>query len=197
MLLATGRRWRSVLRLQEGVQYTDGILTYDASVWGTSSSVSGNQRFDPSINYYAVLDVPLDATREEITRTYRSLMRITHPDNFTEPMERKKAEERSKLINAAYTVLSRPDIRKEYDQVMRHQLMADVVMQRYTGGGPSGASSFARERPSASPRTIRAQKAAYRSAVVQIMLTTTAVVLGLALAIILLVLAANGVQALI
>lgn len=158
--------------------------------------MSGNQRFDPSINYYAVLNVPLDATREEITRTYRSLMRLTHPDNFSEPLERKKAEERSKLINAAYTVLSRPDIRKEYDQVMRHQLMADVVMERYTGNRSQGTMPLERERRPASPRTMQAQKAAYRSAVVQILLTTTAVVLGLAGAIILLVVAANGIQSL-
>lgn len=186
-----------MLRCPPGVQYTDGILTYDSSWSGEQdASVSGNRRFDPSINYYAVLDVPLDATREEITRTYRSLMRITHPDNFSEPMERKKAEERSKLINAAYTVLSRPEIRKEYDQVMRHQLMADVVMQRYTGGSPHRTAPVTRQRRPASARTVRAQRAAYRSAVVQLMLATTAVVLGIAVVIVLSVAVFSGVSTL-
>jgi curved DNA-binding protein CbpA len=146
--------------------------------------VSRNQLFDPSINYYAVLDVPLDATREEITRTYRQLMRVTHPDNFTEPRDRLKAEERSKLINAAYTVLSKPDIRQEYDKVMRHRLMADVVMQRYTGGSPGRPSPLERERRTPSAQTIQAQRAAYRSAVWQLMLTTAAVALGLVVVII-------------
>ena len=158
--------------------------------------MSRNQRFDPSINYYAVLDVPLDATRDEITRTYRRLMRLTHPDNFTEPMERLKAEERSKMINAAYTVLSRPDVRKEYDQVMRHQLMADVVMQRYTGSGSYRSASPAQQRRPPTPQTIRLQRAAYRSAVLQIMLTTAAVVFGLALAIIVVVVAFSAVSSL-
>jgi len=158
--------------------------------------VSRNQRFDPSINYYAVLDVPLDATRDEITRTYRSLMRLTHPDNFSDPMERLKAEERSKVINAAYTVLSRPDLRKDYDQVMRHQLMADVVMQRYTGGGPNRASMVEYSRRAASPRTKRAQRDAYRSAVWQLMLATAAVALGLAVVIVVGVVAVSGLQAL-
>lgn len=158
--------------------------------------MSRNQRFDPSINYYAVLDVPLDATRDEITRTYRSLMRHTHPDNFTEPVERMKAEERSKLINAAYTVLSRPETRKEYDRVMRHQLMADVVMQRYTGGGPNRASTLERNRRPPSQQTLRAQRAAFRSAVLQIMLTTAAVVFGLAFIIVVSVVAINGVRTL-
>lgn len=179
------------------LQYTDGILTYDSMQPGEhDANVSRNPRFDPSINYYAVLDVPLDATREEITRTYRSLMRLTHPDNFTEPMERLKAEERSKLINAAYTVLSRPEIRKEYDRVMRHQLMADVVMQRYTGGGPNRGTAFEQHRRPPSPQTVRAQRNAYRSAVLQIMLTTAAVVLGLALVIVVGVVAVNGLRTL-
>lgn len=186
-----------MLRRAANLQYTDDILTYDSTRSGEQdASVSGNRRFDPSINYYAVLDVPLDATREEITRTYRSLMRITHPDNFSEPLERKKAEERSKLINAAYTVLSRPDIRKEYDQVMRHKLMAEVVMQRYTGGSPQRASPMAPQRRPASARTVRAQKAAYRSAVVQLMLATTAVVLGIAAVIVLFVAISSGLSTL-
>lgn len=159
--------------------------------------MSGHRRFDPSINYYAVLDVPLDATREEITRTYRSLMRLTHPDNFSEPLERKKAEERSKLINMAYTVLSRPDIRKEYDQVMRHQLMADVVMQRYTGGGPQRAAPVARQRGPASAQSVRAQRNAYRSAVVQLMLATAAVGVGIAAIIVVISVVASGIGSLL
>ena len=47
-------------------------------------------RFDPSINDYQVLDVAVSATREEITRAYRDLMKVTHPDNFQEPAARAK-----------------------------------------------------------------------------------------------------------
>lgn len=156
--------------------------------------MSRNQRFDPSINYYAVLDVSLDASREEITRTYRALMRLTHPDNFNEPLARQKAEERTKLINAAYTVLSRPDIRKEYDQIMRRRLMADVVMQRYTGSTPGRPTQVDRQRRPPSAQTVRAQREAYKSAVLQLMLTTAAVVFGLIVVIIVSVLVINGLQ---
>lgn len=154
--------------------------------------MSRNQRFDPSINYYAVLDVSLDASREEITRTYRALMRITHPDNFSEPSARQKAEERTKLINAAYTVLSRPEIRKEYDQIMRHRLMADVVMQRYTGGAPGRPTQVNRPRRQPSAQTVRAQREAYKSAVWQLVLTTATVVFGLIVVILVSVLLING-----
>lgn len=172
-------------------------MTYEIARFREQDArVSRNQRFDPSINYYAVLNVSLNASREEITRTYRGLMRITHPDNFSEPLERQKAEERSKLINAAYTVLSRPDMRKEYDKLMRHQLMADVVMQRYTGGGPDRPSPLERERRSPSPHTVKAQRSAYKSAVLQLMMTTAAVVVGLIVIIIVGALAVNGLQTL-
>lgn len=156
--------------------------------------MSRNQRFDTSINYYAVLDVSLDASREEITRTYRALMRLTHPDNFSEPDARQKAEERAKLINAAYAVLSRPEIRREYDQVMRHQLMADVVMQRYTGGSPRRATQVQRARRRSSSQSARAQKEAYTSAVWQLVLTTAAVVVGLIVVIIMFVVVVNAFQ---
>jgi curved DNA-binding protein CbpA len=133
-------------------------------------------RFDTSINYYQVLDVPPAATREEITRAYRKLMRITHPDNFQEPRARAKAEERAKLINAAYTVLSRPEVRQEYDSQMRATAVSDALMQRYTGNMPGRTASGNATRRPPSPRTVRAQKRAYASAVRQLMLTTTAFV---------------------
>lgn len=133
-------------------------------------------RFDTSINYYQVLDVPLGASREEITRAYRALMRITHPDNFSDPGQRAKAEERTKLINAAYSVLSKPEIRREYDAQMRSTIVADTLMQRYTGSTP-GRGEPARIRPrTPSARTMRAQRNANRSAVVQILLVTGAFV---------------------
>jgi len=131
-------------------------------------------RFDPTINYYQVLDVQLGASREEITRAYRALMRLTHPDNFVEPDQRAKAEERAKLINAAYSVLSKPEVRGAYDAQMRTTVVSDTLMQRYTGNTPGqGAQARPRPRP-ASARATRAQRKAQRSAVLQILLVTAA-----------------------
>ncbi|MEX2315140.1 MAG: J domain-containing protein, partial [Thermomicrobiales bacterium] len=113
-------------------------------------------------------------SREEITRAYRALMRLTHPDNFVEPDQRAKAEERAKLINAAYSVLSKPEIRSAYDAQMRTTVVSDALMQRYTGNTPGhGAQARPRSQP-ASARTARAQRKAHRSAVLQILLVTSA-----------------------
>jgi curved DNA-binding protein CbpA len=161
------------------------------------STSRSRPRFDTSINYYQVLDVPLGASSEEITRAYRALMRITHPDNFSEPDQRAKAEERAKLINAAYSVLSKPEIRREYDAQMRSTIVADSLMQRYTGNAPGrGAPDRARPRkPSA--RTMRAQRNAHRSAVVQILLVTGAFVVVLIVVIASVVLAFNALTAIV
>jgi diphthamide biosynthesis protein 4 len=133
-------------------------------------------RFDPTINYYQALDVPPGATGEEITRAYRALMRITHPDNFRDADQRSKAEERCKLINAAYTVLSRPETRREYDAQIRTTAMSDALMQRYTGNAPVGGAA-ARPRPRRpSARTMRATRRANHLAVIQILIVTAAFV---------------------
>ena len=153
-------------------------------------------RFDTSINYYQVLDVPFGASKEEITRSYRQLMRLTHPDRFSDPDQRAKAEERAKLINAAYTVLSRPAERQQYDSVMRHTAMAEALMQRYTGSAPGRpAPTTVPPRPP-SPRVVKAQKAAYHSAVGQLLVIASGVVLGLIALIMIWALATRGVEAL-
>jgi curved DNA-binding protein CbpA len=145
--------------------------------------VSTRRQFDATVNYYAVLDVAIDASPEEITQTYRALMRITHPDNFSDPIQREKAEARTKDINAAYAVLSRPELRREYDQVMRRQLMADLLMQRYSGNAPQGSRQFERLARQPSPQVARAQRQARSSAIVQVLLTFAGAALVLALGI--------------
>jgi len=129
-------------------------------------------RFDTSVNYYQVLNVAPGATAEDITRAYRALMRVNHPDFYQESLARAKAEERAKLINAAYAVLSRPDARKAYDAQMRPRAVSDTLMQRYTGAAPGRADPMgARPRPRPPSRAAtRARRRAYRSAVRQLML---------------------------
>lgn len=64
-------------------------------------------------DFYKVLGVPKDAPQEEIKKSYRKLARQNHPDaNKGDP----KAEERFKEVSEAYSVLSDPAKRKEYDE---------------------------------------------------------------------------------
>lgn len=65
-------------------------------------------------NYYELLDVPPDATVEEIKRAYRRMARKYHPD--LNPGD-KQAEETFKNLVEAYDVLCDPKQREKYDQI--------------------------------------------------------------------------------
>ncbi len=63
-------------------------------------------------DYYNLLGVAKDATKEDIQRAYRKLARKYHPDMNGNS----HAEEKFKLINEAHSTLVDPDKRKLYDQ---------------------------------------------------------------------------------
>src|SRR6516165_8191865 len=62
-------------------------------------------------DYYQILGVPRDADAEAIKNAFHLLARRYHPDRCGEP----GAEARFKEITEAYTVLSDPARRAEYD----------------------------------------------------------------------------------
>ena len=65
-------------------------------------------------DYYEILEVPRDASNEEIKQVFRRLARQYHPD--LNPGN-KEAEEKFKDIGEAYEVLSDPTKRAQYDQL--------------------------------------------------------------------------------
>ena len=70
--------------------------------------MSSNQK-----DYYEVLEVSKEATPEEIRKAYKKLAIKWHPDKHVD--DKKEAEEKFKEIAEAYSVLSDPDKKKEYD----------------------------------------------------------------------------------
>lgn len=64
-------------------------------------------------NYYQILGVDQNASEEDIKKAYRQLARKYHPD--VNPGN-KEAEEKFKDINEAFSVLSDPKKRAQYDQ---------------------------------------------------------------------------------
>ena len=63
-------------------------------------------------DYYDILGVDRNASKEDLKTAYRRLARKYHPDVNKEP----GAEEQFKEINRAYEVLSEPETRSRYDQ---------------------------------------------------------------------------------
>lgn len=64
-------------------------------------------------DYYKILGVSRDASKEEIKRAYRRLALKYHPDRNKSP----DAEERFKEISEAYAVLSDDEKRRQYDML--------------------------------------------------------------------------------
>ncbi len=79
-------------------------------------------------DFYAVLGVSKDVSEAELKKVYRKLARQYHPDS--NPGDA-KAEAKFKEISEAHSVLSDPELRREYDQI---RAMGSGA--RFSAGGP-------------------------------------------------------------
>jgi len=90
-------------------------------------------------DFYSVLGVAQDATAEDVKKAYRKLARKHHPDANKGSAS---SEKRFKEVGEAYSVLSDPEQRKQYDAI-RSMARGGA---RFTagGGGPSagGGAGF-------------------------------------------------------
>ncbi|KAK4477373.1 hypothetical protein RD792_016594 [Penstemon davidsonii] len=68
------------------------------------------EKLEQNMNYYELLGVSIDSSPEEIKSSYRKLQKKYHPDIAGE-----KGHESALLLNKAYRVLVKDDLRKEYD----------------------------------------------------------------------------------
>jgi molecular chaperone DnaJ len=80
-------------------------------------------------DFYAVLGVGKDVSDADLKKTYRKLARQHHPDSNAGNAQ---AEAKFKEISEAYSVLSDPELRAEYDQI---RAMGSGA--RFTAGGQS------------------------------------------------------------
>jgi molecular chaperone DnaJ len=93
-------------------------------------------------DFYAVLGVPVDATASDIKKAYRKSARQFHPD--ASPGD-SSADKRFKEIGEAYSVLSDPEQRQQYDAIRsmsRGGARFTAGGGGSAGGGPGGAAGF-------------------------------------------------------
>uniref|UniRef100_A0A8R1HYF1 J domain-containing protein n=1 Tax=Caenorhabditis japonica TaxID=281687 RepID=A0A8R1HYF1_CAEJA len=87
----------------------------------SGSSICGDEDGDllfdeeEEIDFYAILNVPKDATDDEIIKAYRKRCLMFHPDRFTDETEKKDAERVFVKLRRAHEVLLDPKQRAIYD----------------------------------------------------------------------------------
>ncbi|WP_323959398.1 DnaJ domain-containing protein [Arthrobacter sp. JZ12] len=86
-------------------------------------------------DFYKILGVPKDASDADIKKAYRKLARKFHPDQNHNDAA---AEKQFKDISEAYSVLSDPEERQQYDAI---RAMGSGA--RFTAGGPGGPGGAA------------------------------------------------------
>jgi molecular chaperone DnaJ len=86
-------------------------------------------------DYYETLDVPRNATQDDIKRAFRRLAMQYHPDRNSE----EGAEARFKEINEAYEILSDPERRSNYDRFGHAGLEGSFSSRGFEGFGPFGS----------------------------------------------------------
>ena len=95
---------------------------------------------------YRVLGVPEGASRDEIRRRFRHLVRVSHPDRH--PLDQRTAALRMAEINVAAAVLLDPQRRGEYDRQRR----LDAEARRY--GTRAGVRTEGRSRGRSAPHFV-------------------------------------------
>ena len=68
-------------------------------------------------NYYKILEVDSSASPEVIEKAYKALAKKYHPD-LQEESQKESAGEKLKEINEAYEILSNPESKAKFDQML-------------------------------------------------------------------------------
>ena len=97
--------------------------------------------FDVSIDYYAILGCKRDSSAEEIKKAHVKLALENHPDTLS-PSDRgnKLVDDggaRFRRISEAWSVLSRPDLRKAYDSARAKSSAAAIRGMTATSTAPT------------------------------------------------------------
>ncbi|HXY38427.1 MAG TPA: DnaJ domain-containing protein [Vicinamibacteria bacterium] len=90
-------------------------------------------------DFYGLLGVTASASTAEIRQAYLRLARDRHPDHFTDPAEKRRAEVEFQDLTTAFNTLVNPRTRQEYDEAQ--------ARPQPRGPAEMAADAFARAQP--------------------------------------------------
>lgn len=121
--------------------------------YATAAKTSNDRKTSKKKTHYEVLQVPQDASLQDIKKAYRKLAVQHHPDR--NPGHEEEATVRFREVSEAYEILSDEKSRKQYDNMLKYGGFdtagsdgSGVKFNWSTGGGGSrGGSEFKHRDP--------------------------------------------------
>lgn len=92
------------------------------------------------MTHYEILGIKNTATNDEIKTAYKKLVKKYHPDVYVG--DKAFAEKKIKEINEAYDVLSDPEQKKDYDNLINPQTTTSYTPPDYSGYTYNPSGSF-------------------------------------------------------
>ncbi len=96
------------------------------------------------MTHYEILGIRKTASTDEIKTAYKQLVKKYHPDVY--PGDKTFAERKTQEINAAYDVLSDPDKKREYDELISPNTSTSYTPPDYSGYTYNQNSSYTSKR---------------------------------------------------
>lgn len=109
------------------------------------------------MDYYEILEINKDASSEVIKAAYKALAKKYHPDNWAENTA--EYEEKSKLLNEAYSVLSDTKKRMAYDERLQYS-KTEYSESRYSESVNNNVGK--QSEPTVEPKSPKSQKSFWR-----------------------------------
>jgi curved DNA-binding protein CbpA len=88
-------------------------------------------------DFYELLGLSSAASVTDIRKAYALIARDKHPDRFTDPVEKERAQEYFKDVTTAFNTLSNEKSRQEYDQALSKPKLTspeEIAEDAYTRG---------------------------------------------------------------
>src|SRR5580658_1163533 len=89
---------------------------------------------DGEITYYDELGVAPTASPEQIRDAFRLFVRLLHPDQQTDPQLKEIAEKQMRKLNRIYDVLSDPEGRRRYDEILETDFAPPIILNAPSPG---------------------------------------------------------------